>query len=178
MGSILVVPFPAVPVEAIERLGDMLEDVFHRPIEPAAPVADIDFAFDPARDQYSSRALLADLLKRRRSGVERILGVTSLDLFIPILTFVFGEAQLDGTAAVVSTCRLENGFYGLPDDGEVLQERLEKEAIHELGHTWGLVHCQDTRCVMRSSTYVEEIDLKLGTFCFTCTQGLGRTGRR
>jgi archaemetzincin len=178
MGAILVVPFPGVAPAAVERLGDMLEDVFHRPMRLAAPVADVDFAFDASRDQYSSRALLGELLKRRAPGIDRILGVTALDLFIPILTFVFGEAQLDGTAAVVSTCRLENAFYGLPPDAERLQERLEKEAIHELGHTWGLVHCRDTRCVMRSSTYVEEIDLKMGTFCSECSREMAAANRR
>ena len=172
MGAIRVVPLPGVRGPAVERLGDMIGDVFHLPVEVAAPVANVDFAFDASRDQYSSRALLSALLQRREDGIERILGVTALDLFVPILTFVFGEAQLDGTAAVVSTCRLATDFYGLPEDAELLQERLEKEAIHELGHTYGLVHCRDSLCVMRSSTYVEEIDLKRGTFCSDCGRAL------
>jgi archaemetzincin len=174
MGSILVVPLPGIAPPALERLGDMLADALHRPVTLAPAVTDVDFAYDVSRDQYSSRTLLAALLQRRAAGIERILGVTGLDLFIPILTFVFGEAQLDGTAAVVSTCRLDNAFYGLPVDPELHQERLEKEAIHEIGHTYGLVHCPDGLCVMRSSTYVEEIDLKRGTFCGECARALVR----
>jgi len=91
-----------------------------------------------------------------------------LDLFIPILTFVFGEAQLDGPAAVVSASRLCPTFYGLPPDHELLYQRLAKEAIHELAHTFGLVHCQNQTCVLSSSSYAENIDLKEGRFCMRC----------
>jgi archaemetzincin len=89
-------------------------------------------------------------------------------LYIPVLTFVFGEARLNGQCAVVSSYRLDNKFYGLPDDPALLQERLLKEAIHELGHTYGLFHCQNPECVMKSSTYVEEIDFKSSRFCDKC----------
>jgi archaemetzincin len=102
---------------------------------------------------------------------ERVLGVTNVDLFIPVLTFVFGEAQLGGPAGVVSFFRLDNRFYGLPENGELLLARLVKECVHEVGHTYGLLHCPDPDCVMRSSTYVEQIDLKQASFCIEC----GRT---
>jgi archaemetzincin len=98
------------------------------------------------------------------------LGVTDLDLYIPVLTFVFGEAQLAGGRAVVSTLRLRQEFYGLPADPELLGERLLKEALHELGHTYGLRHCPDYTCVMSSSNGVERIDLKSAEFCPTCAQ--------
>jgi archaemetzincin len=98
----------------------------------------------------------------------RVLGVTSLDLYIPILTFVFGEAQLDGACALVSTHRLRQEFYGLPGDPGTLRERLLKEAAHELGHTLGLPHCEDYACVMASSHTVEWIDLKTSQFCAEC----------
>jgi archaemetzincin len=102
----------------------------------------------------------------------RILAVTSVDLFIPVLTYVFGEAQLGGPAAVVSTNRLRSEKYGLPPDPETLISRLEKEAVHELGHTFGLFHCSEPACVMHASTYVEEIDPKEASFCATCLQAL------
>ena len=97
----------------------------------------------------------------------RILGLTDADLFIPILTFVFGEAQLKGRAAVVSTARL-----GGPPAAR-LPLRLETEAVHELGHTFGLLHSSDDGCVMHASTYVEEIDLKSDSFCLSCRPALG-----
>ena len=91
-----------------------------------------------------------------------------MDLFIPVLTYVFGEAKLDGRAAVVSSFRLDNQIYGLPRDPELLLDRLRKEALHELGHTYNLVHCRRHPCVMMSSTYVEDIDQKSNRFCRHC----------
>jgi len=172
MAVIELVPLAGSRDSDLGRLSELLRDLFHRDVMVAAPLADLEFAFDAGRDQYASRAVLADLLGRRCSHVERILGVTGCDLFIPILTFVFGEAQLNGHAAVVSSCRLRNGFYGMRDDPEVTQVRLEKEAVHELGHTYGLLHCPDGLCVMRRSTYVEELDQKDVGFCDVCARRL------
>jgi len=91
-----------------------------------------------------------------------------VDLFVPVLTYVFGEAQLDGKAAVVSTFRLREEFFGLDADPKLERTRLLKEAIHELGHTFGLIHCRNYDCVMHSSTSVEEVDLKPTDFCEDC----------
>ncbi len=85
-----------------------------------------------------------------------------------MLTFVFGQSQLDGAGAVVSTYRLQNEFYGLPSNDELLFERAVKEVIHELGHAFGLVHCPDYLCVMSAATYVEDVDLKQAELCREC----------
>jgi len=127
------------------------------------------------RQQYYSTDLLARMEKHRAPGCWRLLGVTPFDLYIPILTFVFGEAQLNGGCAVVSTYRLRQEFYGLPSDAELLQRRLLKEAIHELGHTLGLTHCDDYRCVMAPSHAVEWIDLKSSRLCDECQRALPAT---
>jgi archaemetzincin len=95
----------------------------------------------------------------------RILGVTSFDLYVPVLTFVFGEAQLDGNCAVVSSARLAEPFYGMPHRDDLLRDRHLKEAAHELGRTLGLRHSQDLRCVMASSHAVERLDLKTADSC-------------
>jgi archaemetzincin len=100
--------------------------------------------------------------------VWRVLGVTAADLYIPILTFVFGEAQVGGPCAVVSLHRLRQEFYGLPPDPELLQQRLLKEAVHELGHTMSLTHCEDYSCVMAASHAVEWIDMKEAGLCELC----------
>ena len=100
-----------------------------------------------------------------------------MDLYIPVLTFVFGEAQLADGGAVVSAHRLRQEFYGLPTDPELLHQRLLKEALHELGHTYGLRHCPDYTCVMSASNGVERIDLKRAEFCSTCTQLIPSDGR-
>jgi len=97
-----------------------------------------------------------------------VLSLTDGDLFIPVLTFVFGEAQVGGTAAVVSTARLEAGFYGLPPDPGRFRARLEKECLHELGHTFGLVHCRRPGCVMTASLSVLDVDAKREALCPDC----------
>jgi len=127
-----------------------------------------EFAYHPGRGQYHSTEILNRLLQDPPAESWRILGVTGLDLFIPILTFVFGEAQLSNARAVVSTHRLRPEFYGLPKNHALLQERLLKEALHELGHTFGLRHCPDYLCAMSASHSVERIDLKLAEFCEAC----------
>ncbi len=130
--------------------------------------SDIDFALDASRKQYHSTELLARLLMTNPEGVHKIVGITPYDLFVPVLTFVFGQAQLNNRAAVFSTFRLHNEFYGLPHSSEQLDSRCLKEALHEIGHTYGLRHCIERPCVMNSSTYVEDIDLKPADFCLTC----------
>jgi archaemetzincin len=135
---------------------------------------DPELAFSGARGQYNSRILLAQLLSGSPPGATRLLGVTGSDLFIPVLTHVFGEAQLDGPAAIVSSYRLDNRLYGLPPDRNRHLERLLKEAIHELGHTYQLIHCRRHPCVMMSSTYVEDIDQKSDRFCGECLRGVKR----
>jgi archaemetzincin len=125
-------------------------------------------SFHSGRQQYYSTDLLARMQKHLVPGCWRLLGVTPFDLYIPILTFVFGEAQVNGSCAVVSTYRLRQEFYGLPTDPELLRQRLLKEAVHELGHTSGLTHCEDYQCVMAPSHAVEWIDLKGSSLCDEC----------
>lgn len=125
-------------------------------------------SFNLERQQYFSTDLLERMQKRFAPKSFRLLGVTALDLYIPILTFVFGEAHLNGPCALVSTWRLRQEFYGLPPQPELLRERLVKEAVHELGHTLGLAHCDDYRCAMSPSHAVERIDLKSGNLCARC----------
>lgn len=173
MSSILLVPVPPADHNAIVILQARLASVFSTAVE-LYPKRDLNpsFAFDFGRNQFNSTLLLAAALDRFNSTSGKILLVTSLDLFVPVLTYVFGEAQLEGKAAIVSSHRLDETIYGLPKNQGLLEERLLKEAIHELGHTFGLVHCRDFNCVMHSSTSVEEIDIKGVTFCRVCKERL------
>jgi len=164
-GSSLVRP------SELERIAGNIFGIYGLPVMCARAEFDLRHAFDNARGQYNSTVLLASLPPPRDGhdpdGAKQI-GLVDVDLFIPVLTFVFGEAELDGRAALVSTHRLSNQYYGLPGSHEVLLGRIEKELIHELGHTFGLVHCRQFECVMRSSTYVEEIDIKKALPCREC----------
>lgn len=136
-----------------------------------SPVS-LEKAFDLKRFQYNSSQILLQMISNPPPDAAKILGVVNVDLFIPIMTFVFGEAQLRGIGAVVALHRLNNKFYGLPEDNELLTERLIKEALHELGHNFGLLHCANPDCVMKASTYVEDIDQKSQEMCDRCVEQL------
>ncbi len=127
-------------------------------------------AYNARRQQYSSTKILAALLELNSGDGAKTLGVAQVDLFIPILTFVFGEAQLGGEVALMSSHRLQQQFYGLPENKQLFYERAEKEAIHELGHTYGLIHCHSYDCVMHFSNSVEQVDLKSAVFCQVCSR--------
>ena len=129
-------------------------------------------AYDARRKQWSSTRILSWLVRSAPDG--KVLGVTDVDLFIPILTFVFGEAQVGGRAAVVSTARLAEP--GLPDERIVL-ERLAKESVHEVGHVFGLLHCETPGCVMGRSSSVRDVDRKRGHLCAACRGRIPSQGR-
>ncbi len=145
-----------------------IAEVLPYPLKPVDVEIDLNVYYAPERRQYHATLIIARLLRQLPDTKSKIVGITSLDLFIPVLTFVFGQSQLNGPGAVVSTHRLHNEFYGLPADEHLLQTRTVKEVVHELGHAFGLVHCPDYRCVMKASTYVEDVDLKEAGFCSSC----------
>lgn len=158
---------PAPGLDVLEHLAAALARLFRTPCRIRPETFDLSFSLDAGRNQYYSTALL-QRLERIADPAARMLGVTAGDLYVPVLTFVFGEAQLDGNCAVVSTARLKEEFYGLPPREDLMRERLVKEAAHELGHTFGLRHCADWRCVMTSSHAVERLDVKGTEFCAAC----------
>jgi len=125
-------------------------------------------SFEARRNQYYSTRILKEMLGDVPRDAFKLLGVTDKDLCIPILTYVFGEAQVGGTAAVVSLARLRQEHYGLMPDRPLLLERLRKECLHELGHTFGLVHCPSKDCVMYLSNTVVDVDIRGRDFCMAC----------
>ena len=150
------------------ELGPAMAGLFHLPCEVLPGTLDPEFAFHGERQQYHSSELLHAMQRYVARDSWRVLGVTMLDLYIPILTFVFGEAQIGGPCGIVSGHRLRQEFYGLPPDDELLHQRLLKEAVHEIGHTLDLTHCDDYQCAMAPSHAVEWIDLKDSTLCEAC----------
>lgn len=124
--------------------------------------------YHPERQQFHSSEILQRMQPLLQPQHWRFLAIADVDLYIPILKYVFGEAQVGGPCALVSAFRLRQEFYGLQADESLLHQRLLKESIHELGHTLNLHHCQDYRCVMASSHSVEWIDLRETAFCESC----------
>jgi archaemetzincin len=152
----------------LEWLRQALADKFHVPAQILAPALDPAFALHAERQQFHSSEILGAVQKHINKDTWRLLAITERDLYIPILTFVFGEAQMGGPGAIVSYHRLTQQFYGLPPDLDLLANRLLIECVHELGHTLHLTHCQEYRCAMAASHAVEYIDIKDSGFCEEC----------
>ena len=172
----MVVVGDGVPLEARDRMAVSLGQAFGFSCKLAPDLLNPDGAFDEGRNQYHSTRILEQLNQFSLEEDSRVLGITGLDLYVPVLTFVFGEAQLTGRCAVVSCHRLRDEFYGLPSRPDLLEERLVKEAMHELGHTYGLRHCENWECVMASTHSVERLDLKKAEFCPACRKVIRAAG--
>ena len=169
MPDIYIVPIATPPAHWLTPLEKAVRKCYGLPVKRMLHCTiDIEQAYDPDRRQYNSSQILLQLIRSAPPGTAKILGVAAVDLFIPILTYVFGEAQLDGIGALVSLHRLNSRLYGLPENDQLLRERLNKEALHELGHTFGLLHCSTPKCALNASTYVEDIDQKSDRICHEC----------
>jgi len=174
IAPIRLVPLLPMPSEFVSSFVHPLRSIFQTEILVDSPLSDILItAYDDSRLQYNSTQLIRELLNRFPAASSKIIGITSVDLFVPVLTYVFGEAQLDGTAAIVSTYRLDNTVYGLEADPILFFQRTLTEIVHELGHTYGLYHCKNQECAMHSSTAVEDIDLKSAMLCIDCKNQIG-----
>jgi archaemetzincin len=167
---------PEVDREALALIRDSALAKFGVPVRQVE-LSGIDFAYDAARGQYGSIPVLEMLARQAPADAHKLLAVTERDLFIPVLTFVFGQAQLGGRVGVVSLARLRQEFYNLPPHREVFLGRVMKEALHETGHMFGLVHCADRTCAMSLATSVRQIDLKQAAFCAACAARLPSAGR-
>jgi len=151
----------------LESVGLEISRLFGYPTVAMPLLDSIDFAYNTQRDQYHSTAILTRLAELAPPDALKILAVTDRDLYIPILTHVYGEAQLGGRACIVSTHRLNEGISA-GGDPERLRCRLMKEAVHELGHTFNLKHCPETRCIMHYCRKIEHVDRKSQAFCRYC----------
>jgi len=168
MRLLRLLPIGKVDGGLLTELAAAIAHTLHIRCQIANATLDPEVAFHVEREQYHSSELIHRMNGYVTPDTWRLLGVTAVDLYIPILTFVFGEAQMGGPCAVVSTYRLRQDFYGLPADSTLLRERLLKEAVHEIGHTLHLTHCDDYTCAMAPSHAVEWIDLKGSLLCPGC----------
>jgi archaemetzincin len=168
--GIVLVAIGEVDRNMMDRLKDDLSKVFNKvSVEKGMP--EPLYAYNKKRNQYLSTAILSALMDQKEyASYEKILGVVDHDLFVPELNFVFGEAG--PKAAVISLTRLRQMFYRLPEDQNLFHRRVLTEAVHELGHTYGLGHCQNPRCVMFFSNSLMDTDRKGSEFCPSCKSKL------
>lgn len=165
-----LLPLGNVSEATLQFLASSLQPIFGVPIIPRDPVDLPASSYDPQRHRYSATQILKSLarLKSSLTQVERVLGVVAVDLYAADQNFVFGEADPREGVAVISVARLKPEFDGFPFDETLLHRRVLKEAVHELGHTYGLGHCPDPSCVMRFSNELVKTDRKGVSFCSRC----------
>ncbi len=152
----------------LKRIAVAVEPEFRHQVITEECHLDLNPYYNPERRQYNGNKLLHHLNGCTYNKNPRLICLFRVDLYIPILTYIFGQAILGEKTAIASVYRLRNELYGLKQDEELLLARTTKEVIHELGHTFGLIHCNTSTCVMRSSTYVEDIDQKSSSLCLKC----------
>jgi archaemetzincin len=167
---IALISFGYFENDFLREIAEAVKNEFYCEVSMRDGHLDLSEFFDPVRRQYNGSRLLNYIEENFASDSSKTVGLFSVDLFIPILTYIFGQAFLDGRSGIASDYRLNNERYGIAPDEELLLERFRKEVIHELGHTFGLIHCHVPSCVMRSGTYVEDIDQKEKSFCPACRE--------
>jgi len=175
--TLYLVPFDNVSTEVLHRIGGAIKmqiPLYYTFMEAERMPQE---AFNPARRQYLSTALLDLLYDKYAAPGRRVLGVCESDLYVPKLNFVFGEADMKRRVAVISLARLHQEFYGLPPDEIIFTSRTLTEAVHEMGHTYGLSHCRDPHCVMFFSNSLADTDRKGYRFCKRCLNELDKTFR-
>ena len=168
---IYIVPLGELITEYLQEIAESIEEQFGLPVKISSNQGLPNYALDIGRQQYNSNLILRTLIDSAAPDALKILGITHVDLFNPIFSYVFGEAQFKGKGAIISSFRL----HGNPESQPALScppllSRLEKEAIHELGHTFGLKHCSDPDCVMQYSVGLECADRKFSFFCSDCRE--------
>lgn len=145
-----------------------LSNIFTSKINIINIPLDISSAYSNERGQYFSTQLISEVLDLTTNFEGKVVIMVEFDLFVPVFTYVFGEAQLNGKHSIVSVCRLHEEFYSGTTNDILLFDRTIKEVLHELGHNFGLIHCKDWDCVMHVSQGIEEIDTKGNRYCSVC----------
>lgn len=165
--DIVIVPVGKIDKKDIEPLIAGMGNIFRRQVIIGEEMPEPDFAFNKKRDQYSAELILNALIENKAySMYKRTLGVVDHDLYAPDMSFIFGLAG--EKAAIISIARLRQQFYGLSENTDRFNQRTLTEAVHELGHTYGLGHCNNSRCVMYFSYSLIDTDRKGAEFCTRC----------
>jgi archaemetzincin len=166
-GLILVSPVGDIAEDISDAVAQKIRAMFKTDARIMPLLPDIDFAYNVDRNQYYSTRILEKLAQTAPDHCLKVLAITNKDLFIPILTHVYGEAQLGGKSAIISISRLNIGLESVVM--QTFMDRIVKEAVHELGHTFDLRHCDDALCIMHYCRKIEDVDRKRNRFCRYCS---------
>jgi len=170
--NILVIAHGQFEDYFLETIAEDITREYLHPVVIKESYFDISKFYEPTRRQYDGNRLLKYLHQNKSISALKTIGLFQIDLFIPILTYIFGQAIFKGNTGIASIYRLKNEQYGIKGDDDLLLDRFRKVVIHELGHTFGLTHCFVPSCVMRISTYVEDLDQKKLRLCNNCIEKL------
>ncbi|MGQ9619202.1 MAG: archaemetzincin family Zn-dependent metalloprotease [Candidatus Aminicenantia bacterium] len=152
----------------IEFLEKNLKDVYPFVFVSKEVELNLDSAYNPIRRQFLSTPILLQLDKNKPKDAFMVLGIIDHDIYANGLNFIFGEAELAKKIAIISIKRLREDFYGKRENSLLLKVRALKEAVHELGHLFGISHCSNPLCVMFFSNSLLDTDRKLYKFCNSC----------
>ena len=169
--TISLVPLGQIDQQLLIKLGLHLKEVFPGNVQISNPLHIPKGAYNSHRKQFNSTAILSYLLTQL-TDYDRFLAIAEVDLFSYGFNFVFGEADVLHRIAIISLTRLHQEYYGLPEDKNMFFLRTIKEAVHELGHTYGLIHCPNPKCVMHFSNSLSDTDRKSCKFCEMCKSKL------
>ncbi len=170
---ITLVPIGEVERSTLETLRQPLTEAFGQRISVGDSIELTKGSWNQRCGQHVASMLLGGLPSPPSLG-DRVLGVVDGDIFAPGLNFVFGEPDIAGRRALISLPRLRQEFYCLPKNENLFQERVLKEAVHELGHTYGFKHCPEPSCVMHFPNSLPDTDLKGWHFCPACNKKAGQ----
>ncbi len=173
-----VVPFGVIPEIVVKSIGAHVQAYLEVQADILPPLAQPEYAFDQSRIQYDAGSILKALDLGSLREYDKVIGVLDVDLFVPILTHVFGEAKQGGRSALVSIHRLRDDLDANHPPTALLLERAAKVALHEAGHLFNLFHCMDEKCLMGFSGSLSDLDLRPLYFCRYCHTFLRDAFRR